>query len=1034
MTTASEFQNQVGKTITNMDRIQRFVNGGPTETVETDSGEVSTLAKLQADVGAAADAQESATLSQAWSEGTLPGGPGTKSAREWAGEAGIQFSRPLAPFLRVASTLQQGLDNSDLDGEIGIVVSDGIQLYDVRGNMYNPATRVTGSRLSGTGAIISEAGAVRTDFIPVIAGEPYTVSTNTTRRLGLAFYDASLTLVPGSYNASSALTLTVTAPPTAAFIIFNLEVTGTPEPTQVILNRGASALPFTAFGVKVGIIGQKLASSTAIDRITETRVSSNLYNPAAKVTGQRLSNTGNVISEAGAARTEYIPIVAGQTYTISANAAKRQGVSFFDGAFALVAGSYNGTTSLPLTVTAPVGAVYLVVNLAITGTPEPSEVMIAQGATALPFEPFGSRSIVDTANGFWPPFSEQAGTAALTEFAGAVESRTSANLYIAADKQVGFLVNNSGAVAAASGWACSAYIPITPGQQYTIASNDTRRAGLAFYDASRVYIAGSVNLSADNVVTVTAPVGAAFLVFNLQSPVIPEPSEIMVTATATAQPYEPGGPRIILVSDALWPPIETQEDDTGAVLFLNQAGNGYIESSKSGVTIRRNFNAFPDQAFNDDIPVCFNFGNDVVNGVTVRSNVGDDIAPDHLFNTTLGANHGYAIGRCTAAAHGKTLADQGAVYTNGGVQHIIVQVIDANTLLVANRTSNVNAATGTYTHVSGGTNTGSFTVSASTQSQWYPAFSNYDIKLVVDGKVVTERDGTFNYRNSVQFIETYDMLSRADQIAWWEANAAGVERIRPQTADPSVIKANTYEFDRDGQLTIYQQWYAIKSAPMRDLMCLQAGRAAGTTGYYIPNTLPFTDQAQSWDYNLIEPADRTSSGGLNSIFITQARIEATGPAADRVLSLIGSNALLAMGVLPVGDGAFAERRNEVTRYFIEIRGNTDKVYIHAVDKGDRTMAAGEYYSTISYRHILPASTDRTAAYVVRTQGDDYVFVDWHNKSGLDRVPLPTDLYGRAYEVVASKNATALSATLTGDLLVNVSATGSYGYLILKVAA
>ena len=45
MTTPSEFQTAVAKSVTNMDRLNRFVNGAADETVETDNGSVPTLAK-----------------------------------------------------------------------------------------------------------------------------------------------------------------------------------------------------------------------------------------------------------------------------------------------------------------------------------------------------------------------------------------------------------------------------------------------------------------------------------------------------------------------------------------------------------------------------------------------------------------------------------------------------------------------------------------------------------------------------------------------------------------------------------------------------------------------------------------------------------------------------------------------------------------------------------------------------------------------------------------------------------------------------
>jgi len=101
MTTPTEMQAKVDKTVTNMDRIDDFVNGGPTEDVVLDGATVvPSIQKMVAESGLASGsaaaagesataASESATLAQAWASGTVPGGPGTKSALEWAGEAGV---------------------------------------------------------------------------------------------------------------------------------------------------------------------------------------------------------------------------------------------------------------------------------------------------------------------------------------------------------------------------------------------------------------------------------------------------------------------------------------------------------------------------------------------------------------------------------------------------------------------------------------------------------------------------------------------------------------------------------------------------------------------------------------------------------------------------------------------------------------------------------------------------------------------------------------------------------------------------------
>lgn len=68
MTTAAQFQAKVTKSVTNMDRLDVFVNGDDTETVDTDNGTVKSVAKVMKDIQDAATSaidglEESASVS-----------------------------------------------------------------------------------------------------------------------------------------------------------------------------------------------------------------------------------------------------------------------------------------------------------------------------------------------------------------------------------------------------------------------------------------------------------------------------------------------------------------------------------------------------------------------------------------------------------------------------------------------------------------------------------------------------------------------------------------------------------------------------------------------------------------------------------------------------------------------------------------------------------------------------------------------------------------------------------------------------------
>jgi len=110
------------------------------------------------------------------------------------------------------------------------------------------------------------------------------------------------------------------------------------------------------------------------------------------------------------------------------------------------------------------------------------------------------------------------------------------NLFNPATVQVDKYLNNSGVIQTSAGWKCSAFIPVTVGQSYTLSGNKLR-VGLAFYDSSY----NPVRYLSINLGTVTAQSGEAFVAFNLESPTQPGYTNIQFELGPTATDYVPFG-------------------------------------------------------------------------------------------------------------------------------------------------------------------------------------------------------------------------------------------------------------------------------------------------------------------------------------------------------------------------------------------------------------------------------------------------------------------------------------------------------------
>lgn len=782
-----------------------------------------------------------------------------------------------------------------------------------------------------------------------------------------------------------------------------------------------------------GVIDVLTAYNALLDaQVLTYLVSKNLYNPAAKQAGIYVGNSGVINVDAAWGCTDFIAVTPGQSITISANAPKRSNLAFYSAASgaSYVSGSVNTSSTLPLTVTVPSGAAYLVVNLYSNSISEPSQVQIEVGASATAYEAWHVPYPRVAVGAISPDI-----TAALAA-PGYVTNYTSPNLFDTSTVLANTYLDNAGGVGPASGWGSSAPIPVTAGLTYTI-SGTRGREGVAFYTSAVATspISGSYSSSTTLPLTLTAPAGATHMRVNLYSSSSPSYSNVQVQLGAVATDYEAYGVTEMVQKAKVYPAVKETVTGLKAVLSTSTAlGSSSFSFAMGTKTVKLNFS--PAIALTHTAAQIFQLYTSKLDGVLHAASQGDDIAPYRVGGATIGAGHGYNRTVCNLTAHGKTAADLYSEWQDGsGNRWIIVLIDSANAFSVTAKTGNSGFAGGALTHVAGATNTGSVTPSSLTAGQLYPSINNRNLRLSIDGVSTVLASETVYPRGNITFLENYEVLNKDSMVAYLIANRAGADIPQPGgTSDLAV--SNSYRFDDQG-IVQTNDFLALQSvAAFQDIMFIQCnkmdeGTGNGTLKYYVPNALAFTQDAVAYDF--ANGQDMTGFAPIAELAITPARSE-VAPALlpDRVLQVndvIG----LAVGILPVQSADPAVRRTNAARKALEIRNTSKKIYLSTVDNASKTsLTAGDYYSAVTYRRYFDPTQARWI-YTVPYGAAEYVYIHWYDKALTDVIPMPAHLAGRPFTLIDSHNATVKSGYIGAALQVAVSCAGGNAHAVLLVS-
>ena len=747
------------------------------------------------------------------------------------------------------------------------------------------------------------------------------------------------------------------------------------------------------------------------------------------VDGEYISTKGSLQKQESWARTNHIPVTAGQTYTLS-GLTGNPWVGFFSSGSATTAVSHNYyDVASPYTFTVPAGITHIIFNLDSTPIKH-GLVQLELGSAATSY-----------ARGYTYTTVAATSIVELDEFVAAKLAPLSAkkpyevavspikNLFNTETQiKKDFLLNTSGKYIATSGWKCSTPIPVTAGQTYTLSGIFGYPSGLAFFaDSAATTAAVGYVEGRSNPYTFTVPQGCSYVAFNIAASDRPSYSNIQLEKGSVATAYEYGANSIVI--DPRY--VGTTGSTTGAQASNAKVVGGELTIKAGSIEqvcrLRKN-------TFTTLESAVFNYIRTYLDGTIINSG-SDDVPPYYINGNEIGANHGYIGAILTVTAHNKTAADVGSVWKDeSNAEYVILEILDVNKIVIMRTANNnpINLAYLTFTHKENAAHTNTMVASSVVSTQVKPVISKLTTTLSSDGIPINYGDVSVDYKDNFTVSESYGIVSRQSIIDYVKANY-GAALTSYDSITPYCWVNNVYRFDTEGGVTSTHSLTVLEPVAFAKMMLVQSIVMAGTgTKLYIPKINPFTFGGISYDLSkgaLITGVDKPTSNML----LSGAYSSLTQNPPDRYISH-SSLGVMATGILPVLDGEPTARRAFTTRS-TGLISTAPKFYHHFIDtESISSVAVGDCFAGKGYRKQFKlADTDKISAYAVYDSDADYYYLDYKpSVAKVDAVTLPAKLRGREFMVMEkSANVTLLSKVATSQIHLNILSSPDSGYLVLK---
>ena len=422
----------------------------------------------------------------------------------------------------------------------------------------------------------------------------------------------------------------------------------------------------------------------------------------------------------------------------------------------------------------------------------------------------------------------------------------------------------------------------------------------------------------------------------------------------------------------------------------------------------------------------------LVNSLLIDSQ-SDDNCPVNIAGMYIGGNHGSTGNkRVTVTAHGKTLADVGSTWTDSaGTIWYLLKIINANTLYLHSANIGTSSAwsfkstiSGTLTHLSSASNTVSIVVGSFVMEQLYPCniitktgFFLDDVEITTDGV----RTGS-----KLVLVENYNVVDVPSMLALLQSNRpVGGYVTQPdfRFGDSYLTVKNTYTFGKGCIYTLQTDFIARKSLVISYFGGTQHGyyKPTFTTALrrYIPYALPISDGTTTYDFR--SKINLVTTTWVTDMNLTSAYWEGSVAPIRSVDIHEGTlNVNYNLGVLPVGVGQ--DRSNYINNAWgVWV---SKKNYPFAFDSKVHiggVIPANTILQSVVFRGYSVRDSSRTNYFIAKAGLHYYIMLDWHT-SGIDQVPIPSEIQGRSFEVVNKTSNIVILGSILGSVLeVQISA-------------